>query len=303
MIVTITNRPYSIAKDFHRVSQFLLDTYKHGGIYPNWEESRWQYMHSHPFTIPEQAYKIRLWEDDGAIVGVVSHEGRAGEAFFFEHPDYTCLKPEMLQYAEQNLFSVTSEGMARLVLHINAWDEDLARLAGDAGFSRLEDKPEWVSLFAMPEPFPEITLPQGFRLQSLADENDLHKIHRVMWRGFNHPGEPPEDGIADRAKMQTSPNFRHDLTIVTVAPNGDYASICGMWYEKQTGLAYVEPVATDPTYRRMGLGKAAVLEGIRRCHELGATHAIVGSGQVFYQDIGFKKMFCSYQWVKEWANH
>lgn len=299
--MAVVSKPYSIADDFHRVSQFLLDTYVQGGIYPNWEESRWQYMHSHPYTVPEEAHRIRLWEDDGVIVAVAAHEGRPGDAFFFAHPGYTFLKEDMLSYAEQNLFQVTESGKARLILHINSWDKELGALATEAGFTRVDEKAEWTSLFTMPDPFPAIILPAGFRLQSLAEENDLSKIHRVMWRGFNHPGEPPEDGIADRARMQTSPNFRHDLTIVTVAPNGDYASICGMWYEPQTGLAYVEPVATDPTYRRLGLGKAAVLEGIRRCRELGATHAMVGSGQKFYEEIGFKKMFCNYPWLKEWG--
>ena len=297
--MAITNRPYVLEEDFFLVSKFLLDTYRQGGIYPNWEESRWQYMHSHPNTDLSQTSKIRIWEDDGKVAGVVSHEGDLGDAFFLEHPNYTFLKEEMFQYADQNLYTVTDEGKNRLVLHINEWDNDLAALATRVGYTKLEDEAEWCSMFVMPEPFPQITLASGFSLQSLADENDLHKIHRVLWRGFNHPGEPPLEGIADRKRMQTSPNFRHDLTIVTVAPNGDYASFCGMWYEPQTGLAYVEPVATDPTYRRMGLGKAAVLEGIRRCKELGATHAMVGSGQVFYQEIGFKKMFRSYPWVKE----
>ena len=54
---------------------------------------------------------------------------------------------------------------------------------------------------------------------------------------------------------------------------------------------YVEPVATDPDFRRMGLGKAAVLEGIRRCGEMGAEVAYVGSDQLFYQKLGFKKIF------------
>ncbi len=54
----------------------------------------------------------------------------------------------------------------------------------------------------IPEPFPSIHLPEGFRLKSVAEENDLAKIDRVLWRGFNHPGEPPEDSIEGREKMQ-----------------------------------------------------------------------------------------------------
>jgi hypothetical protein len=48
----------------------------------------------------------------------------------------------------------------------------------------------------------------------------------------------------------------------------------------------------------MGLGRAAVLEGIRRCGGLGATVAFVGTGKVFYTSIGFRKGFDCDAWVK-----
>ena len=88
-------------------------------------------------------------------------------------------------------------------------------------------------------------------------------------------------GIEDRRKMQSGPNFRADLTIVIGAPTGDFVSFCGMWYEPVNKIAYVEPVATDPDFRRMGLAKAAIWEGIRRCAVLGATVVYVGSDQGF----------------------
>jgi predicted N-acetyltransferase YhbS len=141
-------------------------------------------------------------------------------------------------------------------------------------------------------------LPKGFRLLSLAEENDLEKINRVLWRGFNHPGEPPAEEIAGRKKMQSTPNFRKDLTIVVEAPDGSFVSFCGTWYEPANRIAYVEPVAADPDYRRMGLGKAAVLDGIRRCAACGATTAYVGSDEPFYQALGFKRIYTSECWTK-----
>jgi predicted N-acetyltransferase YhbS len=85
---------------------------------------------------------------------------------------------------------------------------------------------------------------------------------------------------------------------VVEAPDGDFVSFCGMWLDAVNRIAYVEPVATDPSYRFMGLGKAVVLEGIRRCAGLGATVAFVGSGQTFYEAIGFKKLCAQYPWIK-----
>jgi predicted N-acetyltransferase YhbS len=153
--------------------------------------------------------------------------------------------------------------------------------------------------FPILRPLPEADLPSGFQMKSLADDNDLTKIHRVLWRGFNHSGEPPAEGIKDRAKMQSTPNFRKNLTIVIEAPTGDFVSFCGMWYEPNNQYAYVEPMATDPDFRRMGLGKAAIREGMQRCRDLGATVAFVGSDQQFYRSVGFRKIFDANCWVKD----
>jgi hypothetical protein len=48
----------------------------------------------------------------------------------------------------------------------------------------------------------------------------------------------------------------------------------------------------------MGLGKAAVLEGIRRCSDLGATVAYVGNDLPIYRAIGFQKVYISECWLK-----
>ena len=134
----------------------------------------------------------------------------------------------------------------------------------------------------------------------MQEENDLRKVHRVLWRGFDHPGDPDEDpdGIAGRQRMQSGPHFRADLTTVVEAPGGDFVSYCGMWYDAVNRYGYVEPVATDPDYRRRGLGRAAVLDAIRRCGEAGATVAYVGTDKPFYLSFGFERLSAQHCWVK-----
>lgn len=100
--------------------------------------------------------------------------------------------------------------------------------------------------------------------------------------------------------MQSAPNYRKDLNIVVEAPDGSFVSYCGMWREPVHSLAYVEPVATDPAYRRMGLGRAAVMEGIRRGGESGARTACVGSVKPFYLALGFRPAYGSSVWRREW---
>jgi GNAT superfamily N-acetyltransferase len=296
--VDITHRQYCSPDDFKLVGDFLITNFRPWNKDGNWLQPTWEYMHSHPYLDESSLDKIRIWEDSGEIVAVVHYESRLGEVFFEAHPGYTHLKPVMLEYAEKYLYGETESGERYIRAFVNDFDLELETLVKSLSYEKVEQYTRPVSQLVIPQPFPRIDLPEGFNIKSLADDNNLMKIHRVLWRGFGHAGEPPVDGIEDRKKMQSTPNFRKDLTIVVEAPTGDFASFCGTWYESVNEIAYVEPVATDPDFRRMGLGRAAVLEGIRRCGALGATVAFVGSDQDFYKAIGFTKSFDSNCWIK-----
>ena len=263
-----TVRQYDHASDYERVGEFLVRTYRTTGRHINWLQPRWEYMHYHPYIQEIDLDCIGLWEAEGEVVGVVHPEHVMGTAYFEIHPEYGSLKGEMLRYAEEHV-STSQDGVRRLRTFINDQDDDFQTVASQMGYTKSSDG-QPITHLDLPDPFPPASLPAGFRLKSLAEDNDLRKVDRVLWRGFNHGAEPPGDGIRDREFMQSAPNFRKDLNIVVEAPDGNFVSYCGMWYEPVHAVACPEPVATDPDYRRMGLGRAAVLEGIRRCGAIGA---------------------------------
>lgn len=296
--MSIRVRSYKGPEDFERIGHFLVKTYQPKGKSGNWLQPRWEYMCYHPDLDESALNRIGVWEDDGNIVGVAVYEIRLGEVYFQIHPDFTHLKSDVLKYAENHLYAELDDGRRYVRAYINDFDTEFESIARRQGYKKCEDTPEPESQFTITDPFPTISLPDGFQLKSLQDDNDINKIHRVLHRGFNHPGEPPEEGIEGRRKMESAPNFRRALNIVVEAPEGSFASYCGMWYEASNKIAYVEPVATDPDYRRKGLGTAAVLEGIRRCGELGATVAFVGTARTFYTAMGFRKIFTRYPWIK-----
>lgn len=210
-------------------------------------------MHYHPYLDPKTLEKIGAWEDEsGSVVGVVHHEFYLDEVYFEVHPDYTWLKPMMLEYAEEHLYRTAENGERHVRAYINDFDGMFESAAEARGYVKMERRRESVSWFKIPRPFPAIHVPDGFRI----------------------------------------------VSILASAPNGDYASYCGMWYDAIDRMAYVEPVATDPDYRRMGLGTAVVLEGIWRCGELDATVAYVGTDKPFYLNMGFKKAFTINAWAK-----
>ena len=300
--MTTTFRHYHHIHDYQRISQFLTQHHQPGNADGNWLEPAWEYMHSHPALEPAHLGKIGIWEHTGEIVAVCHYEWHLGEGFFQFHPEYRHLREEMLDYAEANLAEISKKDDRRryLCAYINDNDPAFLALAQSRGYQKESDETRPMYGFKIPDPFSAINLIDGFRLTSLAEEPDWAKVHQVLWRGFDHGDDVPmnEEEFESRRAMFDTPKARRDLKIAVAAPNGDFAAFCGMFYEPGGKFAYVEPVATDPRYRRLGLGKAAVLEGIRRCAELGATVAYVGSDQAFYQSIGFKKVYNGECWLK-----
>jgi predicted N-acetyltransferase YhbS len=294
----LRTRNYHYPRDFELVGNFLVQHYQPGHRDGNRLQPAGEYMHNHPALDGSALDHIGIWEDGGEIVAVAHYESALGEAFFQLHPDYAQLKAEMLGYAEEQLCGLSRTGRRYVRAYIHSSDSEFATLARSRGYERAPDYDRPLSRFIIPDPFPRISLPNGLCLKSLQEDNDLRKIDRVLWRGFDHEGESPPENVAGRRKVQSAPGFHKDLNIVVKAPDGDFVSYAGTWFEATNRYAYVEPVATDPDYRRRGLGRAAVLEGIRRCAELGATVAYVGSDLPFYLAIGFEKIYTSQCWTR-----
>jgi GNAT superfamily N-acetyltransferase len=294
-------RRYDHSTDYGRVSDFLITHHQPGNADGNWLEPEWEYMHFHPLLDAANLGRFGIWDESGEIVAVCHYEWHLGEAFFQFHPDYRHLREEMLDHAEANLTGISrKDGRKYLCAYVNDDAPDFLALVHGRGYEKDEDENRPMYRFDITDPFPSISLPEGFRLTSLAEECDWVKVHQVLWRGFDHGDGVPinEEEYESRRKMFDTPKARRDLKIAVAAPNGDFAAFCGMFYQPTGRFAYVEPVATDPRYRRLGLGKAAVLEGIRRCGALAAKVAYVGSDQQFYRSIGFTKVYNSECWVK-----
>jgi predicted N-acetyltransferase YhbS len=296
--MSVSLRKYNISTDFKRVGDFIIENYQPDNKDGNFLHPAWEYMHGHPWLDEKSLDKIGVWEDSGNIVAVVHYEHKPGEAFFEIHPEYTYLKSAMLEYTEKNLYATTPEDRDYIKAFINDFDKEFEVLAESCGYEKDNSFARPMSQMTITNPFPPISLPEGFLLKSLAEDNDLAKLDHCIYRGFNHGDEPPEIDYAGRKKQQSMPNYRKDLNIIVVAPDGNFVAYAGLWFEATNKYAYVEPVCTDPDYRLRGLGKAAVMEGIRRCGKLGAEVAYVGTDRPFYQSMGFKKLFSCNCWIK-----
>ncbi len=280
-----------ITEDYHQVRDFLV---KLG--HTEFTYARWDWMATHGYLDKSAVRKIGLWEAEGELVGVATFDCQLGDAFCLTLPEYSFLKREMLLYATDNL---AKEGNFRVVIS----DRDLAfqDIAAGLGFIATE-KTESDAIFYLEKSSTAFGLPTGFYMTSMQETYDLYQYRRVMWKGFNHElnGEGEflfSEAVKQGAELEMKrPHVDLSLKVAVVVPDGNFASYCGMWYEPKAGFAVIEPVATDPAYRRMGLGKAAVLEGIRRVGALGAKVALVGSSQQFYYSIGLRPFSTATFW-------
>jgi len=292
--MALAKRLYCHERDYDAIERFLIRTHEQGTGHINWAQPRWEYMHAHPdqHAMVSLFERFGLWEDAGEIIGLVHFEDRLGVVYVQLDLQYPRLKRPMLEHAIEHLQGELKAGPGVYVF-LDDEDPEFGAIARELGFEPKPEHAEITSRLEIPAIFPEITLPASFQLKSLADEFNVEKIHRCMHRGFNHEGDPPADGLEGRRIKLNSPNFRRDLTMAAVAPNGEFVSFCGIWPVPESDICYIEPVATDPDYRRMGLGTAVVMEAIRRCSLEGSTVAVVGSDQDFYKSMGFE--VCSRQ--------
>jgi GNAT superfamily N-acetyltransferase len=75
--------------------------------------------------------------------------------------------------------------------------------------------------------------------------------------------------------LMSSPGYDRSLDLVVVDASGIVASFCTLWHDAANRVGLVEPVGCDPRFRRRGLSRFVLLEGLRRLQERGATKAVV----------------------------
>lgn len=281
-------------EDYHKLRAFLIRLDSH-----NYHFGRWDWMITHSYLDQSGLSKIGLWEENGEMVAVATYDCSLGKAYLLIDQPHRYLGEEMLLYAKDSL---AKDGMLRVL--ILDGDTMLQEVAARHGFIPTQGK-ECDAIYPISLDEISYSLPDGFSITSMKDTFDLYQYGQVLWKGFNHEanGEGPfvfkEEELPEWEIGFKRPNVNLDLKIAVVAPNGDFVSYCGMWQDDASDSVLVEPVATDPAYRKLGLGRAAVLEAIRRCGELGAKRAFVGSSQQFYYSIGFRPYATSTWWEQK----
>ena len=293
----ITVRSYRMLQDFQRVETFLRKEYQktdhNGYLLPEF----WEYAHTHPMFNPYKAHRMGLWEEEGELVGIAAYEMDLGSAFLLAKRGYEDLYEEMLAYAQKEL-SVVKDGVYISDVWTTEQQKGVVDLLEKKSYEMVHK--ESITIYDYDRGFEEPFLPEGFEIFSLEDENDYKKIHECLWKGFDH-GDHPDKDIDRRRLMQSGPNFRRDLSMVVKAPDGSYASFAGMWLNEDNHYAYLEPLATVPEYRKLGLGKALLMRSMEKTKSFGTTYCY-GGPMKFYYNLGFENAGMRRKYRKVWRD-
>lgn len=246
---------------------------------------------------------VRVWEDeDDNIIGVtcIEHpdprDRGYGEIFVQRHPKHVELLEEMLLFGETHY---VNPEMNRVFTWAYGDDADLIAVLKARGFERKEESVQHHLEYTFGE-LPSLELPEGFRLLSIAEENDIERRREIFGRGFNHEDPKEWPSAFSYRELQKAPDYRKEHDLFIVAPDSTYATCCIVWYDEVNRVGHLEPLGTHPDYRRMGLATQIQFEGMRRLQALGATRMpMTGGFEPFYRAIRFEEQRAQHPWIRQ----
>lgn len=245
-----------------------------------------------------------IWEAGDKIVGVVHLSGPwLGEVNIDVHPNYVELYEEMLRYAEKRFAGTNREGVRYIRTSSESTVSKFSEVLEQQDYIKCGDGKLYVRDVSVDMEVPDIS--KKFRIESLDKVYNFNKLNRLLWKALNYAGEPPayDDDVYLPIKQAWFDYQRENCTVI-LAPDGSYAGFCGLWFDKETQAAYVEPLVRDDIYKGQGIGNTLIYHTLLKCRMLHANSVFVAPTKEmisFYQKAGFEHKSNEYCWIKKWS--
>lgn len=304
-----TSRLYQTEQDLLKMQGLLMEARSRTDDWRYWHvgELMWGFFmvvcHLNP-----QEY-IRLWHDE---------KGRlSGYAVLGEDPSFDCqvlpeyewsgIETEAMAWAETRLADLRKNDKIRWggKLVSGARQDNAKRIAflERHGF-RYDGKFAEVNMLRpLDKPIPDSVLPAGCQIRAVAGNGEIANraaAQREVW----HPWTVGNVSDDDYARFMRLPGYHRDLDVVAVTPDGVLAAYVNGWIDPVNRIGDFGPVGALPDYRRQGLTRAVLLEGLRRMQARGMDRVCVSTGVSnvpalqLYESIGFKTVNKYLDYVK-----
>jgi mycothiol synthase len=253
-------------------------------FYPGWESDTWQ--------------NIFLWDDPAdpqRLLGWALFSLRWGTYDVYIQPDLrgTPQAEGMYTWAEGKLTAMRrASGKENLyVMWVSQEDKVLNAYYQQQGYQHTADDMVYMTC-TLDGTSPAGAAPAGYIVRSSPVETDVQARASAQYNAFG--SSLPMDIYIERIrKFMQSPVYDPDLNVVAVDTAGQVGSFCTVWLDPLNKTGLFEPVGTHPDFQRRGLGKAVMVEALRRLHARGMTDAMVCTSSdnapaiKLYESVGF----------------
>jgi GNAT superfamily N-acetyltransferase len=228
----------------------------------------------------DRPHALTLWQDADDVVAV-SCAMNADTMWLEILPGHEHELPAIVAALEHARIAAATDEEAPL-LSIRAFDGDTRRIAtlGALGYAMSGPEGVWfrIDLAGLPETAP----PAGFRVRDSVgvDPARRARAHRDAWNDLAQIGMPDaRSGFSTEiyCSLRDAPLYDPALDILVEADDGTLVANCIAWADAASGVGIFEPVGTHAQYRRRGLARLAILEGLRRLRARGLRWGGVGT--------------------------
>jgi ribosomal protein S18 acetylase RimI-like enzyme len=313
MSMVLETRSFKWNRDFELVRTFLTLSCNMTHSFQNWIPSSFENIRFGPcgteYRDEEDEY-IRIWEKSNETdefsasrIMAVTLLKPSGDCWIQVHPGYKFHEKEIVlrlekQRKKNDRSNEHLESELRFL--VDEIDERRIALLKELGY---EDSGvhECNRRRPIDEPIPECHLPKGFAIRSADIEKDFVQYKRVQTAVFPHCGCMTRR----TAKIYSTASFYNkNLDLVAVDPYGNFAAFCTIRIDPISRIAELEPVGTHPSYRKLGLAKSVICEGLLRAKEFHPSSLCVFGAAVsqaanrLYESVGFTDKTEVHLWRK-----
>jgi len=299
-VCSLTSRFYETEHDLQQMQGLLMEARS--------RTNDWHYFHVGELMwgffmvtchLNPQEY-IRLWHDNqGKLVAyAILGEDPSFDCQVLPEYEWSGIEAEATAWAETRISELRKRDAQQWSGNFvsGARQDDAKRIAflEQHGFRYSGKFAEVNMLRSLDEPIPETVVPPGCQVRAVAaDAGEISNhaaAHREVWQPWT-VGNVSDD---DYARFMRLPGYHRELDVVAVAPDGIIAAYVNGWIDPVNRIGDFGPVGARPAYRRQGLTRAVLLEGLHRLKARGMDRVCVSTGVSntpalrLYESVGFR---------------
>lgn len=311
-LMTVIIRAFSWEKDFEFIRTFLIETYNQTHSLHNWIPIMFENIKFGPCGEEyknEEDEHIKIWEEideskgsSSSKIVAVTIRKPPSHCWIQIHPDYRFLEEKIVLWIEKQRKGMKNNETQELEirLYVEETDEERIALLSELGYQKRELW-EYNRKRPLDLPIPEYKLPNGFNIRNVNIDEDFQKYKEVQESVFPHCSQMTEKTMKI---YRTASFYIEDLDLVVVAPDGNFAAFCTVRIDPVSKIAELEPVGTHPSYRKLGLAKAVICEGLHRVKTYQPSMICIqgaaptDAANCLYESLGFTEKTGVFLWQK-----